>query len=309
MGYLICDKCNSYYKLQKGESPEDFSDECECGGKLRYTDSLEGSVALMEEAEVTKKCPFCGTENPEDSRICKSCKKLLKPINNYSKHAKSSKNTISGLIDKWKEQSNVIKGGSIVGVCCLGLILIIGIIALISPDAQPLTGAELDEYKASCIEISFAELEKNPDKYQGEHVKFTGEIVQILEENGETIIRLAVTKDEFGWSYDDIIYVVYKNETPFVEKNIVTVYGDVYGSYTYTSQIGAQISLPRINARYIEKVKDQEENPETAAPVETPIDEPENYTPTNTENYSPTNEPENYTPINLIMVLIQHLNI
>jgi hypothetical protein len=28
----VCDKCGGYYELEKGESPEDFSDECECGG-------------------------------------------------------------------------------------------------------------------------------------------------------------------------------------------------------------------------------------------------------------------------------------
>jgi len=35
-GYLVCDKCNEYYQLQPGESLEDFTDECECGGKLKY---------------------------------------------------------------------------------------------------------------------------------------------------------------------------------------------------------------------------------------------------------------------------------
>jgi hypothetical protein len=40
MGYLVCEKCGGYYKLQKGESPEDF-DNCQCGGKLKYVDDLE----------------------------------------------------------------------------------------------------------------------------------------------------------------------------------------------------------------------------------------------------------------------------
>ena len=41
MGYLVCDKCKEYYKLQAGESPEDFSDECECGGKLKYYKDID----------------------------------------------------------------------------------------------------------------------------------------------------------------------------------------------------------------------------------------------------------------------------
>lgn len=41
MGYLICGKCKSYYQLQTGESPKDFVNECDCGGKLRYVENLD----------------------------------------------------------------------------------------------------------------------------------------------------------------------------------------------------------------------------------------------------------------------------
>lgn len=36
MSYLECNKCGGYYELQEGESPDNFSDTCECGGKLKY---------------------------------------------------------------------------------------------------------------------------------------------------------------------------------------------------------------------------------------------------------------------------------
>ncbi|MBI4814546.1 MAG: hypothetical protein HY802_09875 [Methanobacterium sp.] len=48
MTYLICEKCGGYYELQEGEKAEDFSDECECGGKLVYTESLSGSHTETE---------------------------------------------------------------------------------------------------------------------------------------------------------------------------------------------------------------------------------------------------------------------
>ena len=41
MGYLVCDKCNEYYQPQPGESSEDFTDECECGGKLKYYKDID----------------------------------------------------------------------------------------------------------------------------------------------------------------------------------------------------------------------------------------------------------------------------
>ncbi len=41
MGHLICDKCGSCYELQEGESPDDFNLTCECGGKLKYKESMD----------------------------------------------------------------------------------------------------------------------------------------------------------------------------------------------------------------------------------------------------------------------------
>lgn len=39
-GYIICDKCRGYYKLQFNEFPEDF-DKCECGGNLEYVKGVD----------------------------------------------------------------------------------------------------------------------------------------------------------------------------------------------------------------------------------------------------------------------------
>lgn len=39
-GYLVCKKCGGYYKLQSGESLEDF-EKCQCGGKLDYFEHID----------------------------------------------------------------------------------------------------------------------------------------------------------------------------------------------------------------------------------------------------------------------------
>jgi hypothetical protein len=39
-GYLVCDTCGGYYELQTGETPDDFSNECECGGMLGHYHDL-----------------------------------------------------------------------------------------------------------------------------------------------------------------------------------------------------------------------------------------------------------------------------
>lgn len=39
-GYLVCDDCGGYYQLQSDEKPDDFSDKCDCGGKLSHYQTL-----------------------------------------------------------------------------------------------------------------------------------------------------------------------------------------------------------------------------------------------------------------------------
>jgi len=109
-------------------------------------------------------------------------------------------------------------------------------------------------YKKSCKNIAYKQLKKNPDKYAGERYKAHGQILQIMEGFGQTEMRIAVTKDSWGyWNYDDVIYVTYEGTTDFVEEDVVTIYGEITGSYSYTSIAGWEITVPGVNAKYIEK--------------------------------------------------------
>jgi len=49
MEYLICDTCHGYYELKNGESPEDFSSKCECGGNLEYKSSISSNQETESE--------------------------------------------------------------------------------------------------------------------------------------------------------------------------------------------------------------------------------------------------------------------
>jgi len=48
MSYLVCNKCGNYYELQSGEGPGDFTDECECGGKLQYTETISNTDSNLK---------------------------------------------------------------------------------------------------------------------------------------------------------------------------------------------------------------------------------------------------------------------
>ena len=112
---------------------------------------------------------------------------------------------------------------------------------------------QLDEatYKAQCKTIDFRALNKNPDAYKGQKYFATGQVVQIMEGLGTTNIRLNVTRDKWGY-WDDTIYVTYQGSIPAYEESIIRVWGEVKGSYTYTSVAGWTITLPWVEARYVE---------------------------------------------------------
>jgi hypothetical protein len=127
---------------------------------------------------MAKVCPKCGKQNKITAKFCENCGTTLNDVTTTSKPEKEPKNTSEGIMDRWNKQGKGVKIGSIVGVCCLGLILIIGIGGLLSPEnstATPQssqsnvsstptttsTPAETEsQYKASCKSISFKELKK-----------------------------------------------------------------------------------------------------------------------------------------------------
>ena len=55
MGYLICSKCKSYYKLQSGESAKNFVGNCGCCGEFRYVKNLDFVNPNWKQVSIEKK--------------------------------------------------------------------------------------------------------------------------------------------------------------------------------------------------------------------------------------------------------------
>lgn len=111
------------------------------------------------------------------------------------------------------------------------------------------------QYKESCKSISYDSLARDPDTYEGEKVKFYGRIVQVQEESGFVAMRINVTNSGYGY-YDDTVLVRYlykDNESKFLEDDMVTFYGEADGLCSYTSVMGAQITIPEVYAKYISR--------------------------------------------------------
>ncbi|RGU93412.1 zinc ribbon domain-containing protein [Clostridium sp. AF15-17LB] len=97
--------------------------------------------------------------------------------------------------------------------------------------------------------ITYEQLARTPDDFEGEKVKFSGKVVQVMEGGSDIQIRLAVND-----SYDTIVYGSYSPETVssrVLEDDHVTIYGTSVGTISYQSTIGGTITIPGV---LIEKI-------------------------------------------------------
>lgn len=128
--------------------------------------------------------------------------------------------------------------------------------AVLNTDTYELSDIEKkNAYKNMCQNYTFDEIARNPDSYKGNYAKFTGEIIQSMEEGSSYTLRVSVTKGKYGF-YSDPILVTYtkkdSNENRLLEDDIVTLYGQLAGTYTYTTVLGSSVTIPLLNAEYVE---------------------------------------------------------
>ncbi len=114
------------------------------------------------------------------------------------------------------------------------------------PTIDPAVAAET--YKDSCVKLDYNSYARNPDKSGEKNVVFTATAVQVLEDGNYVEMRMAVNDD-----YDKMLYVIgMTEEDRILEDDTVTVYGVTKGLFTYTSTMGAQITIPKVLALYFE---------------------------------------------------------
>ena len=106
-----------------------------------------------------------------------------------------------------------------------------------------------EEAKGYETGITYDQLARTPDEYKGKKVKFTGRVVQLIENDSEINIRLAVDDN-----YDTIIFGGYDPSivsSRVLEEDVITIYGNSIGLYSYESTLGGKITVPGI---WIEKI-------------------------------------------------------
>ncbi|MBQ7459851.1 MAG: zinc ribbon domain-containing protein [Oscillospiraceae bacterium] len=115
------------------------------------------------------------------------------------------------------------------------------------------------QFKASCIKVVYRDVERSPNNYNGTKVKIEGRVVQVLESYGTTILRVATSDN----GHDDIWYVEYKpasNEKRILSDDRIAAYGTCTGVEKYTGLLGNQVTIPSMQAKYVETSQLQKPN-------------------------------------------------
>lgn len=111
-------------------------------------------------------------------------------------------------------------------------------------------------FKNQCQNIAYEELARNGDSHIGEKVKFYGQVLQVMNGDDNTVtLRVSTKSSGYGNWYDDVVLVQYEyksGQPKFLEDDMITFYGYVYGDYSYEAVSGATITIPAVLASYID---------------------------------------------------------
>ena len=117
------------------------------------------------------------------------------------------------------------------------------------------TTIKYDEYSTNKEDyntgITFDNLARTPNDYEGKRVTFRGKVVQVVESDTEVNIRLAIDDD-----YNKMIFLIYDPNivsSRVLEDDMITIYGNSCNLYTYTSTFGEDITIPLIYVTMIEQ--------------------------------------------------------
>ena len=115
----------------------------------------------------------------------------------------------------------------------------------LSDELNTFINSNMEDVSMFRSDISYDEIARHPNDYDGELLTFSGEVAQVIEGDGMTELRIAVDGD-----YDDIIYGIYDNrilDSRLLEDDKIQFYGESCGIISYQSTLGDTISIPSMS--------------------------------------------------------------
>lgn len=121
----------------------------------------------------------------------------------------------------------------------------------------------IESIKSSALDVPYKDLYRYNEDYEGQIVYYHGEVLQTITEDGYTYWRIATKPSEYGGYIDDVIMVEAEDYSGIrlLEGDIVDVWGESYGLYTYTAVMGNEITIPILSYLDIELVEEDIQEP------------------------------------------------
>ena len=127
-----------------------------------------------------------------------------------------------------------------------------------------------ETFKNLCEDVSYDELLRYPEKYEGSRIHVKGEVVQTLDSDQ---LHMNITKGSYG-IWDDRTWLFLPDDSPsIIEEDIIEVWGYSDGIETYETVLRAKNKIPVILGKYVEMSELQKINIEKTeeAPEESEI--------------------------------------
>ncbi len=160
----------------------------------------------------------------------------------------------------------------------LGFFLLLVIIGIFQGIGESATGniinegttkevlpSSYEEAAQKAVSVSYEDLMRYSESYEGKWVCFEGQIVQVISDVPNIELRVSTKKEDMGEYWDleplyleDIVYLYaedYSGER-LLEEDIIQFCGKSIGTLTYEAVLGNQMSIPGINTKdlYVKRV-------------------------------------------------------
>lgn len=87
-------------------------------------------------------------------------------------------------------------------------------------------------YIEESMEINYKELKKRPEEFKGNIIHLYGEIYNIQEVNGKTILVLSTTQNNNDVNIGEEALILFPKPTPLNEGDYIHIYGSMMGNYS-----------------------------------------------------------------------------